>query len=119
VEQDPLECRGLGSVPPLAWLAGVSKVMGFHDGPAACGLGVQCCYQLAECLAGGDVPAAVPVVGPGVADVAAFEAPFQPAQLVMGKMLEQLDRRPAGRQPAAPQLAVRQVSSLLTSRDRK
>jgi hypothetical protein len=45
---------------------------------------------------------------PRVGDRAAFEAPIQPAQLVMGKMLEQLDRRPAGRQPAAAQLAAAQ-----------
>jgi hypothetical protein len=73
VEQDPLECRRL--VPPVARLADVSEVMGFHDGPAACGLGVQRRYQLAECLVGSDVPAAIAVVGPGVADVAAFLAP--------------------------------------------
>src|SRR5450432_1858388 len=65
-----------------------------------------------ECLVGSDVPAATPVVGPGADDVAAFEAPLQPAQLVMGKMLEQLDRCPARRQPAAPQLAARQSLQL-------
>ena len=55
---------------------------------------------LLERLIGSNVPAAVPVVGPRITDVAAFEAPLQPSQLVMGKMLEQLDRRPARRQPA-------------------
>jgi len=69
---------------------------------------VQRCYQLRQCLVGGDVPAAITVVGPGVADTAAVEAPLQPAQLVMGDVLEQLDRRPARRKPAAPQLAGRQ-----------
>jgi hypothetical protein len=75
--------------------------------------------QLVKCLAGCGVPAAIPVVGPGVADVAAFEAPLQPAQLVMGKVLEQLD----GVQPDGSRLrrisSLGKASSLLTSRDRK
>src|SRR6266576_3914602 len=41
VEQAPLKCRRPGSVPPLARLADVSKVTGFHDGPAACRLSAQ------------------------------------------------------------------------------
>jgi len=105
VEQDPLKCRRPGCVPPIARLANVSKVMGFHDGPAACRLSVQRRHKLFERLAGSHVPAAIPVLAPRVGDRAAFEAPLQPAQLVMGNMLEQLDRRPAGRQPAAAQLA--------------
>ena len=37
----PLKCRRPGSVPPLARLADVSKVMGLPDGPAACRLSAQ------------------------------------------------------------------------------
>jgi hypothetical protein len=55
-----------------------------------------------------DVPAAIPVVGPRITDIAALESPLQPAQPVVGDMLQQLDRRPARRQPAAPLLCVGQ-----------
>jgi hypothetical protein len=55
----------------------------------------------------GGVGHRAPFIG-SCGDRAAFEAPLQPPQLVMRNMLEQLDRRPAGRQPAAAQLAVRQ-----------
>jgi hypothetical protein len=41
VEQNPLECRRITSVPPVARLAAVSKIVGFHDGPGASGLGVH------------------------------------------------------------------------------
>src|SRR5580658_8261934 len=82
--------------------------MGFHHGPAPRRLSVQRRHELLERLVGGHVPAAIPVLAPRVGDRAAFEAPLQPPQLVMGKMLEQLDRRPARRQPAAAQLAARQ-----------
>jgi hypothetical protein len=108
VEQDPLKYRGPGFVPPFARLADVSKIMGLHYGPAARRLGVQGRHKLLKRLIGGHIPAAIPVVAPRVGDRAAFEAPLQPPQLVMGNMLEQLDRRPAGRQPAAAQLAARQ-----------
>jgi hypothetical protein len=108
VEQDPLKCRGPVAVPPVARLADVSKVMGFHDGPAARRLGVQRRHKLLESLVGGYVPAAIPVLTPRVGDRAALETPLQPPQLVMGNMLQQLDRRPAGRQPAAAQFAAGQ-----------
>jgi hypothetical protein len=61
-------------------LADVSEIMGLHYGPAASGLSAQRRDQLLQCLAGSDVPAAIPVVGPGIADMAAFETPLQPAQ---------------------------------------
>src|SRR6204780_3599645 len=108
MEQDPIKCRGPGFVPPVARLADVSKVMGFHDGPAACRLSVQRRHKLLKRLVGAPIPAAIPGVAPWLGDRAAFEAPLQPPQLVMGNMLEQLDRRPAGRQPTAAQLAARQ-----------
>src|ERR1700722_15009626 len=83
--------------PPLAGPADVRQIMGLDRGPAASGLGAQRCYQLRQRLVGGDIPAAIPVIGPGVTDVAAFKAPLQPAQLVVGDMLEQLERGPARR----------------------
>jgi hypothetical protein len=119
VKQDPLECRGIGSVPPVARLATVSKIMGFHDGPGAGGLGVQHRHQSAERLSRSDVPVAIPVVTPGIGDIAALEPPLQPAQLVIGKVLEQLDRvQPDGSRLTCSS-AVGRASSLLTSRERK
>jgi len=119
VEQDPLKCRRPGCVPPIARLANVSKVMGFHDGPAACRLSVQRRHKLFERLAGSHVPAAIPVLAPRVGDRAAFEAPLQPAQLVMGNMLSSsIGVQPDGsrlRRSSPPGMA----SSLLTSRERK
>jgi hypothetical protein len=56
VEQDPLKGRRPGCVPPVTRLADVSKVMGFHDGPAACRLSVQRRHKLFERLAGGNRP---------------------------------------------------------------
>src|SRR6266536_5637094 len=41
VEQDALQGRRIGAVPPLARLADVGKVMGFDNGPGARGLGGQ------------------------------------------------------------------------------
>jgi maleylpyruvate isomerase len=86
VEQDTLQRRRLGTVPPVARLADVGKVVGFDERPSPCGLRVQCRYQLFERLIGSNVPAAIPVFGPRIADIAAFEAPLEPSQLVMGKM---------------------------------
>ena len=39
VEQDTLQRRRLGTIPPVARLADVSKVMGFDERPGTCGLG--------------------------------------------------------------------------------
>jgi hypothetical protein len=41
VEQDPVKRRRIGSVPPIARPADVSKIMGLDDGPGPCGLGAQ------------------------------------------------------------------------------
>jgi hypothetical protein len=40
VEQDPLKRRRIGSIPPLAGFAYVSKIVRFDDGSAARCLGV-------------------------------------------------------------------------------
>ena len=84
------------------------KVVGLDDGPGTHRLGAKARDQLRERLVGGDVPAAVPAVGKRVADIAPLETPLQPPQLDVGKVLEQLDRRPARGQPAAAQLAAGQ-----------
>src|SRR6516225_7637921 len=97
---------------PLAWPADVVQVVGFDDRPAAPRLFGQLANQVIEGLRRADVPAVVPPSAPGVTDVAALEPPFQPAQLDVPQVPEQLDRRPAGRQPAAAQLAIGQLAQL-------
>src|SRR5205809_4794260 len=86
----------------------VGKVVGLDDGPGTHRLGAKARDQLRERLVGGYVPSAVPAVGKRVGDLAPLETPLQPPQLDVGKVLEQLDRRPARGQPAAAQLAAGQ-----------
>jgi hypothetical protein len=104
VEQDPLQGGRVGAVPAVTGLAHLVEVVGFDDGAGPAGLVGQAGQEAGQGLAGTDRPAAVLAVGPGVGEVAALEAPLEPAQLDVAQVLEQLQRRPAGRQPAAAQL---------------
>jgi hypothetical protein len=103
VEQDPLQGGRVGAVPAVAGLAHVGQVVGLDDGPAPRGLGGQVSQQAGQRLVRADGPAVAVGVGPWFADDAALEAPLQPAQLDVAQVLGQLERRPAGRQPAAAQ----------------
>jgi hypothetical protein len=85
-------------------LAHLEQVVRLDDGPALAGLREQVIKQGGERLIGADGPAIAVAVTPRVADVTALEAPYEPAQLDVAQVLDQLERRPAGRQPAAAQL---------------
>jgi hypothetical protein len=104
VEQDPFQGGRVGAVPALAGLADLAQVVGLDDGAGPPGLVVQVGQQARQGLLGSDVPAALLVIGPRVGEVAALEAPLEPAQLDVAQVLGQLQRRPAGRQAAAGQL---------------
>jgi hypothetical protein len=105
VEQDPFQGRRVGAVvPALAGLAGLVEIVGLDDCSGPRGLVAQAGQEPGQGLLGPDRPAAVPVIGPRVGEVAALETPLEPAQLDVAQVLEQLQRRPAGRQPAAAQL---------------
>ena len=105
VEQDPFQGGRVGAVPALAGFPYVVQVVGLDDGPGPPGLIQQVSQQAGQGLLGADVPPAALAVGPRIADVAAaLEAPLEPAQLDVAQVLGQLERRPAGRQPAAAQL---------------
>jgi hypothetical protein len=108
VEQDPLEGGRVRAVPALAGLAHLVQRVSLDDGPAARGLRVQVGQQRGGRLVRADGPAAVLLVTPRIADVAALEAPLQPAQLDVAQVLDQFERRPAGWQPAAPLFPGRQ-----------
>src|SRR5262249_52914562 len=60
--------------------------------------------QVLEGLLREHVPAALALVAPRVRDVPSLEPPLQPAQLDVREVLEQLERGPARRHPAGPQL---------------
>jgi RNA polymerase sigma-70 factor (TIGR02960 family) len=112
VQQDPLECRGWLSVPAVTRLPGLVQVVALDDRCAArrlLGLLVQ---QVVECLLRRHVPAPVPPIAPGVLDVAPREPPLQPAHLHVREVLEQLQRRPPGWQPAGAQFRVGQRAQL-------
>src|SRR5713101_997643 len=49
---------------------------------------------------------------PRAGDMAALETPLEPSQLDVGEMLDQLDGRPARRQPAGAQFALGQAVKL-------
>jgi hypothetical protein len=104
VEQDPLEGGRVGAVPALTGLARLVEVVGGDDDAAAFGLVAQVSEQRGGGFLVGDGPAVAVAVGPWVSDVAAFEAPLEPAPLDVAQVLEQLKGRPAGRQPGAPPL---------------
>ena len=101
VEQDPLQGRRVGAVPAVAGLADLGQVVGLDDGPAPPGLIAQVIQEAGERLVRTHVPAIAIAVGPRVADVMALEAPLEPAQLDIAQVLDQLERGPAGQQPAA------------------
>jgi hypothetical protein len=104
VEQDSFQGGRVGAVPALAGLAHVVQVVGLDDGPGPPGLIQQVSQQGGQGLVRADMPPAALGVGPRIVDVAALEAPLEPAQLDVAQVLGQLERRPAGRQPAALQL---------------
>jgi hypothetical protein len=103
VEQDPLQGRGVGAVPAVAGLADLIEIVGLHDGAGPPGLVEQVGHEAGQVLLGLGRPAAVGAVAPRVGDGAALEAPFEPAQLDVTQVLGQLQRRPAGWEPAAAQ----------------
>jgi hypothetical protein len=104
VEQDPFQGRRVGAAPAVAGLGPVVQVVGLDDGAGPPGLVVQVDQQAGQALLGSDVPATVLVISPRVGEDTALEAPLEPAQLDVAQVLGQLQRRPAGRQPAAGQL---------------
>ena len=104
VEQDPVQGRRVGAAPAVAGLADLVQVVGLDDGAGPPGLVVQVGQQARQGLPGSDVPAAVLGIGPRVGEGAALEAPLEPAQLDVAQVFGQLQRRPAGGQPAAGQL---------------
>jgi hypothetical protein len=112
VEQDPVQCRGRLPIPPFAGLSGVAEVVGFDDRRAARRLLGQFTKQVVERLLRRHVPPSVTPIGPGICHLAALEPPLEPAQLDEGQVFEQLQRRPAGREPAGPQLGLGQRAQL-------
>jgi len=89
VEQHALQRGRLRARPALAGFADLGQLMALDDGRAARRLlGVRR-QQVVQGLARRDVPAAVALVAPRVADRAAFEAPLQPAPLHVGQVPEQ------------------------------
>jgi hypothetical protein len=101
VEQDPFQGGRRGAVPAGTGLPHLGQVVGLDDGAGPAGLIAQAGQQAGQGLVGTDPPAAVVLVAPRVANVAALEAPLQPAQLDVAQVLGQLKRDPAGRQAAA------------------
>ena len=108
VEQDPLQGRGRRAVPALARLAHLVKVVpGDHrarcapPGPAARRAGRPGSHPAPRASGRRGWSPHGSATGP------ALESPLKPAQLDVGEVLEQLKRRPAGRQPGAPQLVGR------------
>jgi hypothetical protein len=104
VEQDPLEGGRVGAVPAFTGLAHLVEVVGGDDEAAAFGLVAQAGQQRGRGFPVGDGPAIAVAVGPWVTDVAAFEAPLEPAPFDVAQVLEQLKGGPAGRQAGAPPL---------------
>jgi hypothetical protein len=104
VEQDPFQGRGVGAIPAVAGLPDLVEIVGRHDGAGPPGLIVQVSQEAGQVLLGTYLPAAGSLVAPRVGEVAALEAPLEPAQLDVAQMLDQLERRPAGGQPAAVEL---------------
>jgi hypothetical protein len=104
VKQDPLQGRRVGPVPAVAGLAHLAEIVGLDDGAGGAGLVAQAGQEGGQGVLRSDGPAAVDGVGPGVGEVAALEAPLEPAQLDVAQVLEQFQRGPGGRQPAAGQL---------------
>ena len=104
VEQDPLQGRGVGASPAVAGLPDLVETVGLHDGTGPPGLVEQVGHEAGQGLLRADGPAVAVAVAPRVGELAALEAPLEPAQLDVAQVLDQLQRRPAGRQPAAAQL---------------
>jgi tetratricopeptide (TPR) repeat protein len=112
VEQDPLERGRRFAVPPVAGLPGLGEVVALDDRAAAASPAGQRGEQLIEGLIRRDMPTAVPLVAPGVADRAPLEAPLQPAELDVREVLEELQRRPARGETAPAQLIRWQLAEL-------
>jgi hypothetical protein len=104
MEQYPLQGGRVRAVPAGTGLAGLGQVVGLDDGTGASGLVEQVGQEADQGVVRADVPAAVLVVAPRVGNGAALEAPLEPAQLDPAQVVDQLERRPAGRQPGAVQL---------------
>ena len=108
VQQDPFQGCRVGAIPAVAGFADLAEVVGFDNGAGPPGLVLQCGQEGDQGLVPADGPAAALLVSPRVGEVAALEAPLEPAQLDIAQVLDQLERRPAGRQGAAAQLRGRQ-----------
>src|SRR5882672_6148645 len=106
VEQDPAECRRLRlRLEPAAGLRPLGERYAEHYLPAPGPLLRERREDLGRCLTGGNLPPAVrALVVPRVRGRLSGEAPTEPAPLDPGQVLHQLQRGPAGGQPAGPQV---------------
>jgi len=112
VEQDALEGCGWPTLPARARPSDVRQLVGLHHQAATCALRLEGVHEVSQALIAGDVPTFVPGVAPRLRDRLALEALHQPAELDIGQVLEQLQRRPSGRKPARSQLVVPQPLKL-------
>ena len=103
MEEDALEGRRFASIPARSGFARFGQIMGLDNRSAPGSLSTQVPGHLVESLTVCDVPAFTLLVAPGIANVPAGEAPFQPPELDEGQMFHQLDRSPTRRQPTLPQ----------------
>src|SRR5450759_3052444 len=92
MEQDAFERRRVGTVPAGAWFAHLGQIVGLDDGSAALGLYPKGGHEVVERLLFCEIPTVAAVVAPRIGDRTALKTPFEPPQLDIRQMLEQLDR---------------------------
>jgi len=112
MEQDAFERGRRGTVPAGTGLAHLGQIVGLDDGTAALALHPKGGHEVVERLLFCDIPAVAAAVAPRIRDRAALEAPFEPPQLDICQMLEQLDRCPTRRQTTLSQRTLRQLLDL-------
>jgi hypothetical protein len=112
VKQHALQRRRIRAVPALARLPDVGEIVRLDDRTAAVSLLTQAGQQCVQRFFRADVPPSVPLFGPWVVYNAPLEAPLEPAEFDEAQVLDQLERGPAGRQPAAAQLGGGQALEL-------